>query len=89
VEHALTSAGKCAQMKTSPEALTTMIENSALQSRARRFRMKAAECYQLADLAKYAQTRKIYIDLAFNYDRLAADSENIERLSRPAKGTQG
>jgi len=41
-------------------------------SRARRFELKAAECRQIANNAKNAETRQMYIQLALSYEELAA-----------------
>jgi hypothetical protein len=48
-------------------------------SRSKRFRLKAAECLQLADNAVNAQPQEIYTDLARCYERLATHAEAIER----------
>lgn len=60
---------------------------ASLSSRAQRFRVRAEECWQLADIAKFAESKRIYRDLALSYDRLAnraettSDRSNFRRVN--------
>ncbi|MBV9221455.1 MAG: hypothetical protein JO163_03375 [Methylobacteriaceae bacterium] len=48
------------------------------RERARRFRNKASECYQLAENAHWVNTRQTYQRLALSYDRIADYIEQYE-----------
>jgi hypothetical protein len=50
----------------------------SLHSRAKRFRMRAAECSQLADISRFRETKRIYMDLALSYEQLATHAEIID-----------
>jgi hypothetical protein len=47
-------------------------------SRSERFRLKAAECLQLADIANLSRSKETYKNLALCYEQLAIHAEVIE-----------
>jgi hypothetical protein len=47
-------------------------------SRARRFRLKADQCWEVADNAQLPQTKVIFTNLALSYGRLAGHEESLE-----------
>ena len=55
-----------------------MTPDDHLQSRTQHFHLKADECRQLADLARYRGTKRVCIDLALIYEQLAFRAESIE-----------
>ncbi len=48
------------------------------ESRSQHFHLKADECQQLADQARYRKTKRLCMDLALIYEQLAIRSESIE-----------
>jgi hypothetical protein len=62
-------------------------------SRSQHFHLKADECQQLGDQARYRETKRVCIDLALIYEQLAIRAESIEHhkaaLARvPLNGSQ-
>jgi hypothetical protein len=55
------------------------------RSSARRFELKAAECHQLADNAKYGETQQTFRRLALTYERLAAHAEQTSGMQEKQK----
>jgi hypothetical protein len=48
-------------------------------SRSERFRLKAVECLQLADISNLQKTKETYRSLALCYEQLATHAEAIEK----------
>jgi hypothetical protein len=55
------------------------------QPRSRHFRRKAAECLYLAETAHYPDTKRIYTDLAYGYEKLASHADQIEEHHEECK----
>jgi hypothetical protein len=43
------------------------------------FRLKSAECFRQAEMAKYPEAREIFQELAVNYQKLAVHAESVHR----------
>ena len=55
-----------------------MLPADNVLSRSQHFHLKADECQQLGDQARYRETKRVCIDLALIYEQLAIRAESIE-----------